>query len=46
MYIFIPDRFYDQNIFKIEDILDEKRKMPDTEFIIDVDRRRPGDQRL
>jgi hypothetical protein len=46
MYIFIPDRFYDQNIFQIEDILDEKRKMPDTEFSIDIDKRRPDDQKL
>jgi hypothetical protein len=46
MYIFIPNKFYDQHIFQINEILDEKRKMRDAEFIIDVDKRRPDDQRL
>jgi hypothetical protein len=46
MYIFIQQKIYDQNIFQIEDILDEKRIERDAEFIIDVDKRRPEDQRL
>jgi hypothetical protein len=46
MYIFIQQKIYDQNIFQIEDILDEKRIERDAEFIIDVDKRRPDDQRL
>jgi hypothetical protein len=46
MYIFIQQKIYDQNIFQIEDILEEKRIKPNAEFIIDVDKRRPDDQRL
>jgi hypothetical protein len=46
MYIFIPEKIYDQNIFQIEDILDEKRINPNAEFITDVDKRRFDDQRL
>jgi hypothetical protein len=46
MYIFIQQKIYDQNIFQIEDILDEKRIERCAEFITDVDKRRPDDQRL
>jgi hypothetical protein len=46
MHNFIPDRFYDQNIFQIKDILDEKRKMRDAEYTLDVDKRKPDYQRL
>jgi hypothetical protein len=46
MYIFIQQKIYDQNIFQIEDILDEKRIKRSAEFILDVDKRRPDDQRI
>jgi hypothetical protein len=46
MYIFIQQKIYDQNIFQIKDILDEQRIERDAVFIIDVDKRRPDDQRL
>jgi hypothetical protein len=46
VYIFIPVKFYDENIFQFNELLDEKRKMPDAEFIIDVDKRRVDDERL
>jgi hypothetical protein len=46
MYIFIQRKIYDQNIFQIEDILDEKRIKRSAKFIIDVDNRRPDDQRV
>jgi hypothetical protein len=44
--IFIQQKIYDQNIFQIEDILDQKRVERSAEFIIDVDKRRPDDQRI
>jgi hypothetical protein len=44
MYIFIQQKINDQNIFQIEDILDEKRIKRGAEFIIDGDKRRPDDQ--
>jgi hypothetical protein len=46
MYVFIQKEVYDQNIFQIEDILIEKRKMREAELIIDVDKRRPNDEKL